>query len=76
MTKNQFLNNWSYSWVHIITTKELQEIRNTLKYQDFEILFDTLYQFYNFSSYTFTFKKQDFILDQINHLNFQVEIDS
>ena len=35
-----------------------------------------MHQFYNFSGYTFTFKKQDFILNQIDHLNFKVEFDS
>ena len=73
MTKKQFLKKFKLFGVHTITAKQLQEIRDTLKDQDIEIPFNTLHQFYNFSGYTFTFKKQDFILNQTDHLNFKVE---
>ena len=76
MTKKQFFKKFKLFGVHTITAKQLQEIRDTLKDQDIEIPFNTLHQFYNFSGYTFTFKKQDFILNQTDHLNFKVEFDS
>ena len=56
--KTNFLRNLEYSGLHVWTPFELKEVRYVLKDPGFEIPYNTLYQFYNEFSYTFTFSKK------------------
>ena len=74
--KTNFLRNLQYSALHVLIPSELKEVRDILKDPGFEIPYNTLYQFYNLSSYTFTFSKEDFLSDDNDHLNFKLKIDA
>ena len=62
--------------MHIVTPVKLKEVRDILKDPGFEIPENALYQFCNKFSYTFTFTKEDLLLENTDHLNFTFEIDA
>ena len=59
--KTNFLKSLKYAGLYVLTSFELKEVRDILKDPGFEIPENTLYQFWDKFSYTFTFTKKDFI---------------
>ena len=74
--KTNFLKNLKYATLHVLNSIELKEVRDILKDAGFQIPENTLYQFGNIFSYTFTFTKKYFLLENTDHLNFKFKINA
>ena len=70
--KTIFLKKIKYARLHVLTWIDLKEERDILKDPGFEIPENTLYQFWNKFSYTFTFTKKDFIIRRYWSSKFQI----